>query len=707
MREITTPSLPPFITSCLDIATRRASSAVDSRASAKSELLDTILDAFRHLLPRHPTLFRPFVGRIQILLLPLLAPTPSCILSTPDNRSLSSILVSVPQDQKDRAQRLFVLLHCCAPKSTSGEEWRKAIRTTIADTHHGLNKVFRAVIEDWESTTGASGPGAASQVLGNVIEDGGEDLLGLPSWQGISAGIERACGLLKLLQAFINGSTSSTVSLPIGPIMDLLTRIFSLVVPSKQGSDDWNGSARLNPQISRDERDGLWAGLPQIHVAAMGGLTTIAARLDESFVPLAQGAQDQVSWVFAAEKSNSEIRTATYVLVARLLDTTGPSLTRSSVSSLAKIIRSCCDDLLPPPTATVTAAAASSSKQGSDHSKKTSSIDADAFLTSPMNARAKPLAYSAGLHGAASALLPLFLSQLPSQHLSYPLRSQIDRTAVLTQHKQAMLASVLNPAPNRKGSKAISSIMPLLARSFGEDLEVEGLLRPRMPVLQIGKHANGDIELEDEDEDDDQGRLDDIAMDRDGLAPTNGAGGDDGLTRPPVNHDDSPGWPAPKATAQGSAPAALPEDVNRTILPRTATIQSPLPNTLATSTKRTHETTEDDITTIIPAHAPSPKRIRFGTNTATTTTDQMAEPAMAVTVTQNILTQNLTPPDTAAVSISAQISSATAHVQEVGGDDSDDGEIPPLVMDSDTDDEDDDDDDDDDQAEPEGEGDAL
>ena len=65
-----------------------------------------------------------------------------------------------------------------------------------------------------------------------------------------------------------------------------------------------------------------------------------------------------------------------------------------------------------------------------------------------------------------------------------------------------MVASVLNPPVKRKGRKDASSIMPVLARSFPECVEVEALIRPRMPVRQPRRGEEGESQSEgDEDED--------------------------------------------------------------------------------------------------------------------------------------------------------------------------------------------------------------
>lgn len=599
---------------------------------------------------------------------------------------------SVSADLMNTAQRLFTLLHCCAPKNTSGEEWRKAIRSTIADIHHTADKTFRAVIEDWETTAGTSYQAPEPSKPSEQISDMNEDLLGLPSWQGISAGAERLCGLLSLLKAFLATPTSSTVSLPLGPVMDMLARILSLVVPSKQASAGRYGGPRLNPEIGRDEREGLWAGLPHIHVTALGVLSALATRLNGSFTPLAQGALDQITWVFTAENFNSDIRTAIYGLVENLLRLTGPSLTRSSVSGLRGVIKSCCDDLLPPSAATVTAVATSISK-GDKKTKGASTIDADAFLTSS-GAMAQSDPISRSTYCAASELLPLFLTQLAPQSLPYPLRVQVDRTAVFTRHKQAMVASVLNPAPSRKGTRSNRSIMPLLVRSFGTELEVEGLLRPRMPIIQVGRGV--DMET-----DSVEGYNNDYIPHTKGIEDNYA-----GITAESKEDRAPPNLPAfTEPSARRSEPTTVDREhstlgpiadnvinvINETVPPA----QSPDTELYNGSNKRHREIAETDNTPATPGQfvaapvnnqeAPNHKRVRLEVEPTSVSSAQLYGVANSVTRVQTSHAEEVTHPDVTSRSAPLPASS-TAHGFGDGSDDSDDDiEIPPLVMDSDTD----------------------
>lgn len=63
-----------------------------------------------------------------------------------------------------------------------------------------------------------------------------------------------------------------------------------------------------------------------------------------------------------------------------------------------------------------------------------------------------------------------------------------------------LLASVLNPPPKTTGKYATPSIMPFLARTSQNELDVGGLMRPRMPVIREAKTSAYNREV-DSDED--------------------------------------------------------------------------------------------------------------------------------------------------------------------------------------------------------------
>ncbi|KAI9837444.1 MAG: hypothetical protein M1819_007092 [Sarea resinae] len=668
VREITTPSLPAFITACLNLVSLKSSSAGPRQPNIQNPLLCLVLDAFCNLLPRHPTTFRPFATQIHALVLPLIAPTPCSI-------GENGLFVS-PQTS-DTARKLFVLVHHCAAKDASGEEWAKAFRTTISNIHHTTDQVFRAVIEDWESVAGAPPtPGPDHTKFNQVVSDGGVDIMSLPQWSGIDAGIERLRGLLELLRQFLVMPTASAITLPVGLLTDLLTRIFSLTVPNSRDVNDWQGSVRLNPEIERDEREGLWAGLPQLHISGLEIVLSLVHRLGVAFVPLAFGILDQICWVFRAESSSVDIRTATYTVVTSILALIGPSLSKPSLSPLKKIITSCCADLLPSTQSVVptTSSSASSKKQKAQAS--TSNANADAYLPASHAAAATTNLSPClpGLHAAATTLLPHVLTYIPPRLLPSPLRAQLDRTAILTRHHAAMLASVLNPAPSKKGAKITSSILPLLARASRPDsLEMEALLRPRMPVLLTGLADDDDEEEEEEEQGEENNNpeehdaAEDIQMETTSSMPSSAF--------PSTKRTASASFlsvsasnavsPAPTTLTTGAQPN------KRARLSGLAEEESPSASPSNLSSSREHTDVYREGETV------SSYEMRAATTTAATTTTSTLTTAPSATTATNTRTQQPSPTRAA----------ATAAADNDNNDDDDDDDafsIPELVVDADT-----------------------
>jgi pre-rRNA-processing protein RIX1 len=462
-RDIATPSLPTYVQSCLHIASSNPS----------SDLLQAVIESFGQLLPRHPTIFRAYQKQLQQLLGPLIAPTPSNKLG---REQLQGFKATVPLDVAAAAHHLYVQLPCCAPKGGSSDEWEKAIKGAVVNAHRIADKVFRAVVEDWQSSQGLTSS-ANGATLDDEVRELGIDSMGLPPWAGIFAGGERLVSLIRLVKQYLTTPTSNTVSLPLGLILDLLTRMMSLTVPLPSSPSSSPNGVRVNHQVSKEERENLWTFLPQVHLTSMELLIALSRRYDGSAFVLDSSILDQLVWVFNAEKSNVHVRTAYYHAVAELLKRSGLALSKSSIDTLSSTIRSCCDDILP---------------QGKENGAGQQQINADSFLKTSIEV-ANPVAAYGGLQQAANDLLPVLASRLPAQYLSDSLRTRMDRTAILTRHKDAMIASVLHPPPSKRFGKPTASILPLLARSFVGAQEVESLLRPRMPVLRTGVGAS-DIE---------------------------------------------------------------------------------------------------------------------------------------------------------------------------------------------------------------------
>jgi pre-rRNA-processing protein RIX1 len=478
VREITTPSLPAFIQSGLQMANSKAPAA----------LLQVILESFNELLPRHPTIFRSYLKQLNPLLARMLAPTPSNKLG---EEQLSGPKLELTSAVVQAAQQLFAQISSCAPKGASSEEWEKSLKVTISNAHRVADRIFRAVFEDWQSSTREVA--ANGHTLDDEVQDLDPNDMALPTWSGLFAGCERLVQLLQLIQQYLSNPTANSVGINISAIMDVVTRILSLTIPGT-GGKAYQNTVRLNNQISKEERENLWLVLPTIHVAAIELLLVLARRSQASTLPLDALIVDQMVWVFAAERDYVEVRAACYHAVTTVLQRSGAGLSKSSTDSLVPLMRACCDDLLPSDPASTSAKSTPSQTKTNGVSSSQITANADTFLNSS-KAVTDTTSGFLGLRKSASDLLPVLLNNIPAQFLSDALRSRLDRTATLAQHKDAMVASVLNPPPSKRFGKPAASILPLMARSFPASTDVEGMLRPRMPVIRLG---NQDTEMEDD-----------------------------------------------------------------------------------------------------------------------------------------------------------------------------------------------------------------
>lgn len=401
VREITTPSLPGFITSALNLVSVKPSSEPTRKLRPNTPFLEIVLHALLELIARHPTTFRPFSAQIHSLLQAIIGSTSP----------------TLPGPVVEQAEQLFISLHNCAPKNTTGDEWKNATMLTISSIHRTSDYVFRSIVEQWESVDPALRQAAVPQNYSQEMSDGGSNPLGLPSWHGIHAGVDRLLALLSLLSAFFSTPTASTVTIPMGHILDLTSRLTSVTVPTD------GGDAQPNLQISREERENLWTELPRIHAACINLLLTVSNALETGIFSVAQTILEQVTWVFRAEKFSGKVRGSTYSLVRDLLSTMGPSMTKQSVSSLSDLIRTCCLDVLPPADDSNSPPGASSDAKGKSKAAQ-ATTNADSFLNSgKQGSQAKQGPSFPDLKRAASELLPVILTAVPTGLLAPSVRA--------------------------------------------------------------------------------------------------------------------------------------------------------------------------------------------------------------------------------------------------------------------------------------------
>ncbi|KXX76931.1 Pre-rRNA-processing protein rix1 [Madurella mycetomatis] len=450
-REMATPTLPSYVTACLQLIKAPASGRPLKMPAA---FIDTVACSLSKLVVLYPTTLRPFSAQIKAALRVYIAPT-------------SSDPLTVPQTLRESSRRLFVLLSYTAAKNGSSEDWAKTIRASILDCHITADQVLRAVVESWESTAGYRGQPART---GADPAGGGDSAEELPPWTGVQAGSERLVGLLEFLADFFSNPTKAPVTVPLGELLDLTTRVTLVTPPSSPGD-----SIDTNPAIGRDEKAELWSVLPDIHIAALRLHAAMIRRVGENALPLATDIIDQMVRVFTASRQLPSMRETCYTLTKDILLLAGPTLPRLTVDSLTPLIQTSCQDIL------VTTGHVESKPQpptnGTTNPKQpqkpvaANTANADAYLSTPSSSTTTTTTASSS---PATLLLPTLLSHLPQQHLSPETRGLLDRTAILSRSKDAMLASCLHPYKDSRG-RYYPSILPFLVRQFPRDQDVEVL----------------------------------------------------------------------------------------------------------------------------------------------------------------------------------------------------------------------------------------
>ncbi|KAI4723504.1 hypothetical protein E4T48_00239 [Aureobasidium sp. EXF-10727] len=449
IREITTPSLPTFVATCL--------SNLASRQPTPQEVKAT-LECFAQLLPRHPTIFRQHQDAVAKLLTVVF-----------ENKASGDHIMDI-------ASRISVLLHQCEPKNGASDKWEATLVATLHSAHAMADRTFMSIDEDWQSVTGTNfvNKNILSELYSKVQE--ARTPAEGPVGQFVTPGYQGLMNHLRLLTAYFASATSASVVGSVGAVADLLTRLMSNTI----STSSTRSTIRFKRDASREERDALTEVLPHIHVACLEVLSVILDRYGNALAPALQPFLDQIMWIFHASSANVEVRTATYVVGKKILDLSGQSLNKEAIGALKKYITACCEDVLP--------TTEEKDPQNSNGNKQQSTMNADTFLK---QASAKPSAKTelVGLKSAAWDLLPTLLGQLPAEHCSIALRATMDRTAVLARHKDAAMASTLNHTSTAKAARKGNSLLPLLAREYPTDPQVEVLLRPRMPILQTGRKA--------------------------------------------------------------------------------------------------------------------------------------------------------------------------------------------------------------------------
>ncbi|KAK2594933.1 hypothetical protein QQS21_007336 [Conoideocrella luteorostrata] len=488
VREIATPTVPEFIKACLQLIKPSASGQTPA---APLNVAETILDAFSTLLPLYPTTLRPFSAQIRSAVRGYLAPT------------LSDDLL-VPQSMQRAARKLAISLHCVAAKSGGSDEWAKLLDSLLRELHATADQILRAVDESWEGTSGYH-----RQRVGPEGEPTGGNGSGdqLPPWSGLGSGAERLVGIFNHLADCLRYPTKVAVVIPVGALMDAVSRV-CLIARLYPKSQTWDQAVETNAAISREEKDELWSVIPDIHLSALTLVSVMLQRFGQGMAPMVPEVLDHLVRVFKSDIANPTMRAAGYKLLNSLLTLAGPTMSKATVGMLEPLLAACCRDLqenagflrasLKPPTP--------SSKNGPGK-KNNSLANADLFLQPQASAADVSVTLDTEHEIAANTLLASLLSSLPQHHLKPTLRGLLDKTAILTRNRGAMISSVLNPYKDQRG-RMYPSILPHVSQQYPQDQGLE-ILRCNLRTSSVPGNLDmlatvTEIEQEDGEDDEDE-----------------------------------------------------------------------------------------------------------------------------------------------------------------------------------------------------------
>lgn len=478
VREIATPTVPAFATACVQFL---KSSATESSAATLG-LVETICDSLSSLVPLYPATLRPFSHQTLAAIKPLLAPT-------------SSDDFYIPDSLQRAARQLIIVQHFVAAKSGGTDEWTKHIDDIINEIHYTADQIFRAIVEPSDSSDGRSRP----QVIIDMEPRGGPPSSQYPPWSGIQAGSQRLIGLFHYLSDCLLYSTKDAVLIPLEKINGVIARI-CLIARQSPRSQTWEQALQTQAAIGREEKEELWSVLPDIHVAVLSLVRVAFERLADDMVSVSPELLDHTVRVFNSGISLPTVRSATYETLKSILLVVGPTLNKSYTDALGNVIGACCRDLQEDAgylkQAPKTASSAETKKNGA-------TTNADLFLKKADSSLDAPTTYLEQQHrDAASTLLALLLSHVPQKHLKPSLRGLLDQTAILTQTRDAMVSSVLNPFTDPRGRR-YPSILPQLTQIFPNDQALE-VLRTNLRTDVSIRPEEDEISVEDlEDEDED------------------------------------------------------------------------------------------------------------------------------------------------------------------------------------------------------------
>jgi pre-rRNA-processing protein RIX1 len=445
VREITTPNLPPYITACLN---HFQPEDLQRALLEHPVLLEAMLRSFSNLLPWHPTVFRPFISQIVRIV--------SFLTKVPGDGVAAVSVIPFPHNVRDAAQRVYVLLHSSATKSG-----------TMEDRDSGFAKAISMAVNTANQFRHQDNP-HIKQLNGDATP---------------IVSLTDMCDLLELIRHYVLTPSQKATASCTGQLIALFDRLRAIT------TSDLPAGPKL--QISRREWLRLLFDLPQIQVATIELVVAVQKRFGTAARPLADDLFYCITKIFCFNPSNVTVRLPVYQILGPLLSMIG-STGRAELSlELQTIIKECCSDLLRLQRSNEESQGAPTDKNTKGRGK--SAINPNAIIGATERTMAIDMEYP-GLRTAAYQLLPLLLRELPAEILTPTIRAEIERTAVLTGHQEALLESIMNPV------KSGPSLLPFAARLDATNPVVESILRPRMPVIRTGHQDFEDADIDEEDE---------------------------------------------------------------------------------------------------------------------------------------------------------------------------------------------------------------
>ncbi|KIW20514.1 hypothetical protein PV08_01089 [Exophiala spinifera] len=457
VREITTPLLPTFIKTTLNLI--RPTSVRTSNGSRKvaSPMLTSVLTCWIRLLPRHASVFRPFLKQLRPILLTIIA----------DGEALAR--------ERDLAIQLLCWLLWSVPKNAIVPESISMFRNLINAAHATVDKAFRAVVEEYESNDATTTRVRGRQNFAKDPKQTESDSAGLPPWTGIQEGSHRLRVILEWLTCLLSVSSAEPLSLPIGALSDLTTRLMAITVPS--GKAGAINDMKYHEEASKDEKEELWVNLPEVHKGCLRLLAELCSSLGQALFPLQQTIVGQILDLFASMSWHESVRSEIYSVIGMIMKKLDISALESHRAAFLSLLERCCDDLK---TGYVQTTGSNTTPAKND------SIHLGSNVAPNEKSQVGSSCKQPDVVEAAWMLLSQSLKYYPATSLSRHIRTEMDRTAVLLDHKDAMLASILNPVLAKDGKVAGASLLPFLVRSMDDNMVLDALLRPRMPVLTDG-----------------------------------------------------------------------------------------------------------------------------------------------------------------------------------------------------------------------------